>query len=151
MNKYFIFSFLVVSQISFGQTFKKINFSPSNFYSAFSPSVKPVMTIRPGDTVYTESIDCNGVDKNGKKQTVGDVANPLTGPFYVEGASEGDVLAVSFLSISFNRNYATCIEYFNERCLPASITKHFGNQFNPVEWNIDIEKKLHPPKENMNT
>jgi len=146
MNKYFIFFLLVLSQISFGQTFKKIIFSPSSYYSAFSPSVKPVMTISPGDTVYTESIDCNGVDKNGKKVTVGEVSNPLTGPFYVEGASEGDVLAVSFLSISFNRNYATCIEYFNERCLPASITKQFENKFNPVEWNIDIEKSIASPK-----
>ena len=146
MNKYFIFFLLALSQISFGQTFKKISFSPSNYYSAFSGAVKPVMSIMPGDTVYTESIDCNGVDKNGKKVTVGEVSNPLTGPFYVEGALEGDVLAVSILSVSFNRSYATCLEYFQERSLPASITKQFENNFNPVEWTIDMPKGFASPK-----
>lgn len=145
MNRYFIFFLLVLSQISFGQTFKKINFSPSVYCSAFSPSTKPVMSIMPGDTVYTESIDCNGIDKNGKKVTVGEVTNPLTGPFYIEGASAGDVLAISILSISFNRNYATCLEFFHERSLPANITKQFENKFIPVNWAIDIANGFASP------
>jgi len=36
----------------------------------------------------------------------------LTGPFYVEGASEGDIILVTFTKVALNRNYATTLEGF---------------------------------------
>jgi len=44
--------------------------------------VPPVVTVRQGDTVNTETIDAMGFDKNGVKRQKG--GNPLTAPFYIE-------------------------------------------------------------------
>jgi len=70
------------------------------------PLNKPVATVKPGETVEVEIWDALGnVVKPG--QTLRDVLqkgiriyeNPITGPFYVEGAEPGDVLLVEILDI----------------------------------------------------
>ena len=58
--------------------------------------------ILPGDTIHTSSVDCDGFDKNGKKCSVGKAENPLTGPFYIEGAEEGDVIKITFTDMKFS-------------------------------------------------
>jgi acetamidase/formamidase len=49
-------------------------------------------------------VDAGGVDKDGKRRSLG--GNPLTGPFYVEGAVRGDTLVVHFNRIRLNRDRA---------------------------------------------
>src|SRR5688500_14301949 len=67
-----------------------IHFSPSKFYNAYDPKTSPALYIRSGDTVNTESLDALGFDKDSIKK--GERGNPLTGPFFIEGASVGDVV-----------------------------------------------------------
>src|SRR5262249_15127335 len=80
------------------------NFEAKEFHRHFSATTAPALRIFPGDTVHTETVDAGGVDKNGMRRSVG--GNPLTGPFYIEGAARGDTLVVHFNRISLNRDYA---------------------------------------------
>src|SRR5258706_3888964 len=69
-----------------------LDFTPTEFHRVFSAYLAPVLRIWPGDTVRTKTVDAGGVDERGKTRVLG--GNPQTGPFYVEGAMPGDVLAI---------------------------------------------------------
>ncbi|HEX6096639.1 MAG TPA: acetamidase/formamidase family protein [Thermoanaerobaculia bacterium] len=62
---------------------------------------EPVLTIEPGDTIITDTIDAYGMDKEGRQVATGD--NPLTGPFAVRGAEPGDVLIVDLVRLTPSR------------------------------------------------
>jgi len=66
----------------------------------FGP-LPPVMRVHAGDIIDTTTVDADGkaLEAAGLK-VVG--PNPLTGPFYVEGAEPGDTLVVRFLTIDPN-------------------------------------------------
>ena len=64
-------------------------------------SVAPVAHLRPGDILDTNTLDCFGnvIQKPGDSLSLVKGDNPLTGPFYVEGAEPGDTLAVKILDL----------------------------------------------------
>jgi len=66
-------------------------FQPNVYYTAFGP-YDPALHIADGDTVITTTVDNAGHDASDQKVTNG--PNPLTGPFYIEGAEPGDTIAV---------------------------------------------------------
>ena len=76
------------------------HFHPGIFHSTLAAHT-PVLTIADGDVVVTETLDAHGFDKDMSKR--GGEPNPMTGPFFVEGAKPGDVLAVDILRIGMNR------------------------------------------------
>jgi amidase len=148
-KNYFLIPLLTLAEIAVGQNkanqiSKRIDFHPTIFYHTFSPTAEPVLHISAGDTVYSESIDAGGFDKNGIKVTEG--GNPLTGPFYVEGASEGDVIAVTLIRVSLNRNYATTLETFVSGSLPKNSVNKLRKKPKRVDWNLDLEKGAATPK-----
>jgi amidase len=61
----------------------------------------PVAHVKPGDIIDTKTFDCfqNKIQKPGDTlaKVTGD--NPLTGPFFVDGAEPGDTLAVKILDL----------------------------------------------------
>ena len=63
-----------------------------------------MLHIYPGDTVKTWTVDAGGVDAAGKRRSNG--GNPETGPFYIEGALPGDVIAVKLNRLRLNRDSA---------------------------------------------
>src|SRR5579863_7648555 len=67
-------------------------FTPTVFYRQFSPFNKPVLTISPGDTIHTTTVDAGATDERGVTRVLG--GNPETGPFYIESAVPGDTLVV---------------------------------------------------------
>ena len=75
-------------------------FRPTTYHNTIG-SHPPVLHIASGDQVTTTTVDAGGGDASG--QQVAPRGNPQTGPFYVEGAEPGDVLAVRFDSIWPNR------------------------------------------------
>ena len=75
-------------------------FRPDRYFSTIG-SHPPVLRIADGDTVITTTIDANGWDERGEKVASG--GNPMTGPFYVEGAAPGDALAVTIVRMTPNR------------------------------------------------
>ncbi len=66
----------------------------------------PVVRLRPGDILETNTVDAfgNSIQKPGDSLSLVKGDNPLTGPFYVEGAEPGDTLVVRFLSIVVDGN-----------------------------------------------
>ncbi len=75
-------------------------FSPEIFHGTLAAHA-PVLRVADGDTVITETLDAHGFDKAMVKR--GGQPNPMTGPFFVEGAEAGDVLAVEIVRIGMNR------------------------------------------------
>ena len=64
-------------------------------------SVPPVARLKPGDILDTNTLDCFGnvIKKPGDTLSMVKGDNPLTGPFYIEGAEPGDTLAVKILDL----------------------------------------------------
>jgi amidase len=66
----------------------------------------PVARLAPGDVLETNTLDAFGgaIQKPGDSLALVKGDNPLTGPFYIEGAEPGDTIAVEFLALDVNSN-----------------------------------------------
>ncbi len=73
------------------------------FYRTFSATNPVLARIAAGDTVRTRTLDAGGQDEHDVRRS--DPANPLTGPFYIEGAEPGDALLVRFDRVRCNRDW----------------------------------------------
>jgi acetamidase/formamidase len=80
------------------------DYDPQAFHNFYSPSLAPVMHLFAGDSVKTRTLDSRGQDRDGKPRAPR--GNPLTGPFYVEGAMPGDTLVVHLDRVRTNRDTA---------------------------------------------
>ena len=147
MKKCMVIALVIVACGAQAQKGTAITFKPVKFFSEFSSANMPVLTVRPGDTIYTWTVDCNGFDSLGHQLTASDAVNPLTGPFYVEGAEPGDILKVNLVKLSFSRNTAFSSAFFHERALPASDYAPFSN-ITPVTWDLDLKKMTASPRMN---
>lgn len=69
-------------------------------------SVPPVAHLKPGDILDTNTLDCfgNAIQKPGDTLSLVKGDNPLTGPFYIDGAEPGDTLAVKILDLQVDSN-----------------------------------------------
>jgi amidase len=76
---------------------------PDQFHHTFFHKHPVLKTIKSGDTVITYTIDAGGQDDQDVRRAP--PSNPLTGPFFVEGAEPGDALVVHFQRIRMNRNW----------------------------------------------
>jgi amidase len=61
----------------------------------------PVARLHPGNILEANSLDCfgNAIKKPGDSLALTKGDNPLTGPFFIEGAEPGDTLAVHILDL----------------------------------------------------
>lgn len=94
---------------------KEYNFEPSKYYYSFG-FYEPALKLYPGDSVVTTTLDSRSFDSQGnslpreKRYSLKGIefkeANPVVGPFYIEGAEIGDTLVVFLEEISLNRNFA---------------------------------------------
>jgi amidase len=69
-------------------------------------TVPPVARLKSGDVLETNTLDAagNALQKPGDTLSMAKGDNPLTGPFYVEGAAPGDTLAVKILQLDIDGN-----------------------------------------------
>ncbi|HLY97983.1 MAG TPA: acetamidase/formamidase family protein [Candidatus Angelobacter sp.] len=74
---------------------------PNELKYTFAASHAPVARLQSGDILETNTVDCfgNAVRKRGDTLSMAPGDNPLSGPFYVEGAEPGDTLAVKILDL----------------------------------------------------
>jgi amidase len=117
---------------------RTVEFKPTKFYNRFSADITPVLTIWPGDTIHTQTIDSGGVDERGATRAL--YGNPQTGPFYVGGAESGDVLAVHIKSLRLNRNYADSLDALAERVKDSRLAVQAKDLGQRVRWNLDLQK-----------
>src|SRR5262245_23475726 len=112
-------------------------FEPKEFHRYFSSTIPPALTIFPGDSVESWSVDAGGTDAQGVRRSAG--GNPLTGPFYIEGAMPGDALVVRFTRMRLNRNTA----FSGARVTASALNpNYFAQQQNAPgfssEWTLDV-------------
>jgi len=74
---------------------------PGELKYTYAASYQPVARLKSGDILETNTVDCfgNAIKKPGDTLSMATGDNPLTGPFYIEGAEPGDTLAVKILDI----------------------------------------------------
>ena len=113
-------------------------FTPTVFYRQFSPLNKPVLTVWPGDSIHTTTVDAGGTDEKGVTRVLG--GNPETGPFYVETAAPGDTLVVHFTRIRLNRDYAISDDGIVERALNSGTAAKTKDLFKNVRWHLDLQR-----------
>src|SRR5271163_3353723 len=66
-------------------------FHPTRYFNVIG-TAEPCLRVADGDTIVTDTIDASGLDAH--EVTVGARPNPMTGPFFIEGAEPGDTLTV---------------------------------------------------------
>jgi amidase len=74
---------------------------PDDLKYTYAASYSPVARLKPGNILETNTVDCfgNAIKKPGDTLSMSKGDNPLTGPFYIEGAEPGDTLAVKILDL----------------------------------------------------
>jgi amidase len=120
------------------------DFTPTTFYRQFSPLNKPVLTVSPGDTVHTTTVDAGGVDEKGVTRVLG--GNPETGPFYVETAMPGDTLVVHLTRVRLNRDWASSDDFVVGRALDNDLAVKMKDAGKTVRWHLDRERGVATPE-----
>jgi acetamidase/formamidase len=123
-----------------------VEFDPSTEQLAYTFGGRPpIARLRPGDVLSTYTEDCFG----GKVRTVDDLPtqvcqfpylNPVTGPFYVDGAEPGDTLALHFVSITPARDWAVSSTFPHFGALTS--TSHTATLQPPLEervWVYEVD------------
>ncbi|WP_256081643.1 acetamidase/formamidase family protein [Massilia sp. YIM B04103] len=119
-------------------------FVPKEYANEFSATRPPVLTVWPGDTVHTTTIDSGGVDERGVTRAL--FGNPQTGPFFVMGAEAGDTLAIHLRRLRLNRDYADSLDSIVGRAQTAGLAAHAASLGKPVRWTLDREKGTASPQ-----
>src|SRR5213078_3504665 len=110
MKSLFAFLFIAVGAFSQSQPTQPrvvhYEVKPSELKYTFASSYPPVARLKSGDILETNTVDCfgNAVRKPGDTLSMAPGDNPLSGPFYIEGAEPGDTLAVKILEIKVDGN-----------------------------------------------
>jgi acetamidase/formamidase len=105
--------------------------------------------IKPGEVIFTRTLDSDGLDE--KSEHRAQPSNPLTGPFYVEGAEKGDAIAVHFRKVRLNRNWGWSVWRLALISLtPGSIETLYSDKYKPdlvrkgserlVRWDINLAR-----------
>jgi amidase len=79
---------------------------PNELKYTYAASYTPVAHLKSGNILETNTVDCfgNAVKKPGDTLSMAPGDNPLTGPFYIDGAEPGDTLAIKILDIKVDSN-----------------------------------------------
>jgi len=123
----------------------------TSYYRTFSHAHPPLARVKPGDTVATKTIDSGGQDEN-SVQRHPESGNPLTGPFFIEGAEPGDALVVRIKKLTLNRNWGYTAYRLGLFALTPNYVEHvYSNSYKAdlvrkgsstlVPWDIDLSRK----------
>lgn len=110
-------------------------FTPSALHNTMG-SHAPALTIASGDTVIASTADAHGFDFRGEK--IADRPNPMTGPFFIEGAEPGDALLISIRDIRMTRATGWTFDALSLNVVDPGAVQRFPSR-NKVEWLIDAE------------
>jgi acetamidase/formamidase len=124
---------------------------PQTYYRTFSHTNPVLKRIRPGDIVITKTLDSGGQDEKSEQRS--EPSNPLTGPFYVEGAAPGDMLVVTLRQVRLNRNWGySAYRLGLYSLMPAYVEGIYSNQYKKdlvrkgsatmVPWDIDVNRGI---------
>src|SRR5579863_6599945 len=105
MSKLSVWFLLGLASSAFAQNVVKYHATIRDVKYVYGPA-QAVARLRSGDVLDTNTLDCfgNAIQKPGDTLSMIKGDNPLTGPFYVEGAQPGDMLAVKILDLQVDGN-----------------------------------------------
>ena len=117
------------------------------YFRTFSHTNSVLATIAPGDTVRTKMVDAGGQDLDDVRRS--EPGNPLTGPFFIEGAEPGDAILVRLDQVRCNRNWGwSSYRLGLAALLPDTIETLYSSNYkqdlirpgrnNIVPWDIDL-------------
>jgi amidase len=127
---------------------------PETYYYTYAVH-RPALRVQSGDVVIGETRDAFGLDAarnplpEGKKAAVPGTtlreSNPVVGPIYVEGAEEGDLLAVHVRAIRVTRDVAISKQNTNFGSLTGEGPGRILLYNEPIptiwyEWQLDLER-----------
>jgi amidase len=126
-------------------------------YHTFSKDHPVLLRMKPGDTVVTKTVDSAGFDDKGIRHTKTH-GNPLTGPFFIEGAEPGDAVAVRLDRVRLSRK--TGYTAFHVSALSGDAKKRYSpgsyaegavlpGRTDLVPFVIDLEQRTARPKERL--
>jgi amidase len=113
------------------------HFTPDHYHVTIG-SHEPVLRIADGDTVVTTTVDSGGRDAADRQVTEG--GNPQTGPFFVEGAEEGDTLAVHFDRLWPNRVLGRSATRLAANVVDPDYVRALPREAPSSEWEVDLER-----------
>lgn len=119
-------------------------FHPTLFHNVLGTR-EPVLRIADGDTVVTTTLDAWGVDGAGIERA--ERPNPMTGPFFIEGAEPGDALVVSIDRMTPNRGTGWTFSILAPTVVEPAALPALPER-RRVEWTIDAaagEVRLQEP------
>lgn len=125
-------------------------FTPATFHRQFSAANKPVLTVFPGDTIHTTTVDAGGTDEKGVTRVLG--GNPQTGPFFVQTAGPGDTLVVHLTRLRLNRDWAISDDGVVDRAVDSDLAVKMKDGGKNVRWHLDPQRgvaTLEKPGEHM--
>ena len=117
-------------------------FEPQHYHTAIG-SHEPVLSIEPGDSVSTTTVDAGGKDATNEPITPG--GNPQTGPFYINGAEPGDTLVVKLDRLAPNRKIGYTSGRIAANVLDFGYVPTFEDEINRLDWAIDFESNIATP------
>jgi amidase len=84
----------------------RYDLKPSELKYTYAASYTPVARLKSGNILETSTVDCfgNAIKKPGDTLSMATGDNPLTGPFFIEGAEPGDTLAIKILDLQVDGN-----------------------------------------------
>lgn len=118
-------------------------YTPRDYSNEFSTSRAPVLTVWPGDSVQTTTVDSGGVDQHGVTRAL--YGNPQTGPFFVMGAEAGDTLVVHLRRVRLNRDYADSLDALVARAQSSAVAAKATELGKPVRWTLDRVRGVASP------
>ncbi len=110
-------------------------FIPKHYYRTIG-SHTPVLHIAPGDSVITTTVDAWGLDANEQQAT--ERGNPMTGPFYIDGAEPGDTLVVHLDRLTPNRATGWGRTSLASNVVDPSAVTNLPTQNEPIHWRLDL-------------
>jgi acetamidase/formamidase len=115
---------------------------PDRYHTTLG-SHEPVLHVANGDSIVTTTVDAEGRDRTGELVT--DRGNPQTGPFFVEGAEPGDVLAVTLTRLTPNRRSGFTATVVAEHTVDPSLVRELPAPAR-LSWEIDVERGTARPQ-----
>jgi acetamidase/formamidase len=129
---------------------------PKIYYYTYGPA-EPLAHVQSGDTVIAETRDAMGYDaqrnpmpdhmKQSMPGTTLRYSNPVIGPLYVDGAEEGDLLAIHIRQIRLNRDFALSKQSANFGSLTGETPSNILLYNPPIptiwyEWKLDLRRNV---------
>ncbi len=112
------------------------SFTPTILHNTIG-SHAPALIVASGDTVTAATADAHGFDHRGEK--IAERPNPMSGPFFVDGAEPGDTLLVAIRDIRMTRKTGWTFDVLSPNVVDPHAVTRFPER-RKTEWVIDAVK-----------